>query len=144
MVAYGKLAAFPRSVCESVLKKLDLPTLGRPTIPIYPNEARSATKVVPIKSDEQVHLEIVSRSSENDFLLLDLLLWRHLAFLIQAGGCGERRPRMGVTRVKYSAEHSDIGTTAGIKVMGDVRRKANDHPTPFCTNGGVFRGMRIS
>ena len=34
MVAYGKLADLPRSVLERVLKKDDLPTLGRPTIPI--------------------------------------------------------------------------------------------------------------
>jgi hypothetical protein len=35
MVAYGKLAALPRSVFERVLKNDDLPTLGRPTIPIW-------------------------------------------------------------------------------------------------------------
>jgi hypothetical protein len=98
MVAYGKLAALPRSVCERVLKKLDLPTFGNPTIPIC-RDCQRLSKLVchrhifsqppstsshrgrdrPDQHPNPTHLQVVSRSPQERLLgLFLLLLRRHL------------------------------------------------------------------
>jgi hypothetical protein len=86
MVAYGKLAALPRSDFERVLKKEDFPTLGRPTIPIC-----LVSQCVFHLTCTMTNLQIVPWPAEEDLLgLFYLLLGGHFAFSAERWRGGEK------------------------------------------------------